>query len=66
VFQSDTKDFFGDNKYVVDSATKINANLYKKHNILSSHRMRDCIPSKMEIWFFVAGEVNVVERGIEH
>jgi hypothetical protein len=36
---------FGDNMTVVDSSMQVNAQLHKRHTILSVHRVRECIAS---------------------
>jgi hypothetical protein len=38
---------FGDNKSVVDSSMQLNAKLYKRHTMLSFHRVREAIAAGM-------------------
>ena len=49
---------FGDNKSVVDSLMQVNAKLHKRHTILSFHRIRECIASKMVGFHFIPGDSN--------
>ena len=49
---------FGDNKSVVDSATRIHAKLHKRHTALSFHRVREAIASGFVSFHFVNGKRN--------
>jgi hypothetical protein len=49
---------FGDNQSVVESLTKIRANLHKRHNTLSFHRVREAIASGMISFFHIPGVRN--------
>ena len=57
---------FGDNKSVVDSSMQINAKLHKRHTILSFHRVRECIASKMVGFYFIPGESNPADILSKH
>ena len=57
---------FGDNKSVVDSSMQINAKLHKRHTILSFHRVRECIASKMVSFHFIPGESNPADILSKH
>ena len=57
---------FGDNKSVVDSSMQVNAKLHKRHTILSFHRVRECIASKMVGFYFIPGESNPADILSKH
>ena len=57
---------FGDNKTVVDSATLPHAKLHKRHTMLSFHRVREAIASKMVIFTFVEGAANPADILSKH
>jgi hypothetical protein len=49
---------FGDNQSVVNSSTQVHAKLHKRHNMLSFHRVREAIASKVVAYHFVPGNIN--------
>ena len=57
---------FGDNESVVNSSTIPDAQLHKRHNLLSFHRVREAIASGM-IWFFpIPGKENPADILSKH
>ena len=62
----DVSYMFGDNKSVVDSSTQINAKLHKRHTMLSFHRVREAIASKMVNFVFINGEINPADILSKH
>ena len=57
---------FGDNKSVVDSSMQIHAKLHKRHNMLSFHRVREAIASKMIGFHFINGSINPADIVSKH
>ena len=57
---------FGDNKSVVDSSMQVYAKLHKRHNMLSFHRVREAIASKMLGFYFIAGDMNPADILSKH
>ena len=49
---------FGDNRSVVDSATRPHAKLHKRHTMLAFHRVREAIASGLMTMHFIAGNAN--------
>ena len=49
---------FGDNKSVVDSATKPQSKLHKRHQLLSFMKVQQCVASGMVSYNFVPGDLN--------
>ena len=57
---------FGDNKSVVDSSSVPNAKLHKRHVILSFHRVRQAVASKMIKFFHISGPANPADILSKH
>jgi len=57
---------FGDNKSVVDSATRIDAKLHKRHTALSFHRVREAIASKFVGFHHIKGSTNPADILSKH
>ena len=57
---------FGDNKSVVDSSVTVHAKLHKRHNMLSFHRVREAIASKMIGFYFIPGDINPADILSKH
>jgi hypothetical protein len=57
---------FGDNQSVVNSSTQVHAKLHKRHNMLSFHRVREAIASKMVGYHFVPGNINPADILSKH
>ena len=57
---------FGDNKSVVDSSMQVHAKLHKQHTILSFHRVRECVASKMVGFYFIPGDSNPADILSKH
>ena len=57
---------FGDNKSVVDSSTKIDAKLHKRHTALSFHRVREAIASGYVGFYFIKGSTNPADILSKH
>jgi hypothetical protein len=57
---------FGENKSVVDSSMQVDAKLHKRHAILSFHRVRECIASKMIGLYFIPGDLNPADILSKH
>jgi hypothetical protein len=57
---------FGDNKTVVDSATKIHAKLHKRHTALSFHRVREAIAAGFIAFNHIAGTRNPADVLSKH
>lgn len=49
---------FGDNKYVVDSISTPYTKLHKRHVLLSLHRVREAIASRILCFIFIPGSTN--------
>jgi hypothetical protein len=49
---------FGDNEAVVNSSTRFDAKLHKRHNALSFHKVREAIASKVLAYYHLDGEFN--------
>jgi hypothetical protein len=49
---------FGDNESVVNSSTRLDAKLHKRHNALSFHRVREAIAAGYIQYFHVPGKSN--------
>ena len=55
-----TKSFlFGDNRYVVTSATLLHSTLRKRHNILAFHRLREAIAAKLMAFYWIQSAHNL-------
>ena len=53
------KDYmFGENESVVNSSTIPHGKLHKRHTMLSFHRVREAIASKMVNFTFIPGSIN--------
>jgi hypothetical protein len=57
---------FGDNNSVVGSATTPDAKLTKRHVMLSFHKVREAIASKMVKFFFIRGQTNPADILSKH
>ena len=57
---------FGDNKSVVDSATRIDAKLHKRHTALSFHRVREAIASGFVGFYHIKGTTNPADILSKH
>jgi hypothetical protein len=57
---------FGDNKTVVDSATKIHAKLHKRHTALSFHRVREAIAAGFIAFHHIPGSRNPADVLSKH
>jgi hypothetical protein len=57
---------FGDNEAVVNSATKFDAKLHKRHTALSFHRVREAIAAKVIRYHHLAGEYNPADVLSKH
>jgi hypothetical protein len=57
---------FGDNKTVVDSATKIHAKLHKRHTALSFHRVREAIAAGFIGFHHIPGARNPADVLSKH
>jgi hypothetical protein len=57
---------FGDNEAVVNSSTKFDAKLHKRHLVLSFHRVREAIAAKVIRYYHLAGEYNPADVLSKH
>jgi hypothetical protein len=57
---------FGDNKSVVDSSNTVHAKLHKRHNMLSFHRVREAMASKMLSFTHIGGDSNPADILSKH
>ena len=57
---------FGDNKTVVTSSTQPHGKLHKRHTMLSFHRVREAIASKMVVFAHIAGDINPADILSKH
>ena len=57
---------FGDNKSVVDSSMTVHAKLHKRHTMLSFHRVREAVASKMLKFVHIGGEINPADILSKH
>ena len=57
---------FGDNKSVVDSSSIPQSKLHKCHNVLSYHRLREVIASKVLDFFHIDGSINPADILSKH
>ena len=57
---------FGDNKSVVDSASKPHAVLHKRHTALSFHRVREAIAAKVIQFHHINGDINPADILSKH
>lgn len=63
----ETKSYmFGDNKSVVDSASKVQAKLHKRHTALSFHRVREAIASGIIMFHHIPGNQNPADILSKH
>ena len=62
----DTDYVFGYNKSVVDSSTIPHGKLSKRHNMLSYHRVREAIASKIAAFIYIPGEINPADILSKH
>ncbi len=57
---------FGDNQSVVDSSNTVHAKLHKRHTMLSFHRVREAMASKMLSFTHIFGESNPADILSKH
>jgi hypothetical protein len=57
---------FRDNEAVVNSASKLDAKLHKRHSALSFHRVRGAITAKVIRYYHLAGEYNPADVLSKH
>jgi hypothetical protein len=57
---------FGDNKSVVDSSMHVYAKLYKRHNMLSFHKVPEAIASQMIGFYFIPGDIDPADILSKH
>jgi hypothetical protein len=57
---------FGDNESVVNSSMQVHAKLHKRHNMLSFHRVREAIASKMVGFYHIPGSNNPADILSKH
>lgn len=57
---------FGDNQSVVNSAMQVHSKLHKRHVLLSYHRVREAIASKMVLFFHIPGDINPADILSKH
>jgi hypothetical protein len=57
---------FGDNKSVFDSSMQVYAKLQKHHNMLSFHRIREAIASRMIGFYSIPGDINPADILSKH
>jgi hypothetical protein len=57
---------FGDNKTVINTSSTAHAKLHKRHNALSSHRVREAVASKYVMIFHLPGEYNPADILSKH
>ena len=62
----DTDYVFGDNKSVVYSSTIPHGKISKRHNMLSYHRVRESIASKITTFIYILGEINPADILSKH
>jgi hypothetical protein len=61
------KDYmFGDNESVVNSSTRIDSKLHKRHNALSYHKVREAIAAGFTAYYHVASEHNLADVLSKH
>jgi len=61
------KDYmFGDNESVVNSSTRIDSKLHKRHNALSYHKVREAIAAGFTAYYHVASEHNLADILSKH
>ena len=57
---------FGDNESVVNSSVQVHAKLHKRHNMLSFHRVREAIASRMIGFYYIPGVINPADILSKH
>jgi hypothetical protein len=62
----DQSNMFGDNEAVVNSATKFDAKLHKRHSALSFHRVCEAIAANVIRYYHLAGEYNPADVLSKH
>ena len=61
------KDYmFGDNESVVNSSTRIDAKLHKRHNALSFHKVREAVAAGFVAYYHVASKYNLADVLSKH
>jgi hypothetical protein len=61
-----TSYMFGDNKSVVDSSMRIDAKLHKRHTALLFHKVREAVASRMIVFTYIPGTLNVADILSKH
>ena len=56
----------GDNESVVNSSAQVHAKLHKRHNMLSFHRVREAVASRMIGFWHTPGPVNPADILSKH
>jgi len=57
---------FGNNEAVINSSTKFDSKLHKRHMALSFHRVREAIAAKIIRYYHLAGEYNPADVLSKH
>jgi hypothetical protein len=57
---------FGDKKSVLDSSLQLNANLHKRHTMLTFHRVREVIAAGITTFHFLSGDDNPADILSKH
>jgi hypothetical protein len=62
-----SKDYmFGDNEFVVNSSTRIDAKLHKRHNALAFHKVREAIAAGFTAYYHVPSQHNLADVVSKH
>ena len=62
-----SKDYmFGDNESVVNSSTRIDAKLHKRHNALAFHKVREAIAAGFTAYYHVPSQYNLADFVSKH
>ena len=57
---------FGDNEAVVNSGSRVDAKLHKRHNALSFHKVREAVASDMIDFYHIPGQINPADILSKH
>jgi hypothetical protein len=57
---------FGDNESVINSSSRVDAKLHKRHNALSFHKVRECIAAGFIKYYHVASKLNIADVLSKH
>ena len=57
---------FGDNESVVNSASRVDGKLHKRHNMLSYHKVRECISKSIIAYHHIPGSINPADILSKH